>query len=201
MFLCGTGRPDGAICRGPCLVLVWAADGKVALLIASSQARTTTSSVFDADRLLQSSIPLFVLRKTLERRIGVVFRPDFCPQRGRGSDLRVCLWGAGANVGKRGGWWIVWRIGHPGGGACGAFWVGRSLWSLAYHLTGTRLSLCYSALGILRPNAEAPTVPSIGRYKRSGDGGDCVEVECSATELMNPHLRSEMWGTVSSHTQ
>jgi hypothetical protein len=35
--------------------------------------------------LLQSPIPLFVLRKTLERRIGVVFGPDFGhPQRGEG---------------------------------------------------------------------------------------------------------------------
>jgi hypothetical protein len=51
-----------------------AADGKVPLLIASSQARTTTSSVFDADTGLGASIPYFALRKTLEGRIGVGFR-------------------------------------------------------------------------------------------------------------------------------
>ena len=51
-----------------------AADGKVPLLIASSQARTTTSSVFDADTGLGASIPYFALRKTLEGRIGVDFR-------------------------------------------------------------------------------------------------------------------------------
>lgn len=49
------------------------ADGKIALLIASSQARTTTSSVFDADRLLQSPIPLFGLRKTPKSLIGADF--------------------------------------------------------------------------------------------------------------------------------
>jgi hypothetical protein len=117
-----------------------AADGKVPLLIASSQARTTTSSVFDADTVMGASIPLFVLRKTLEGRIGAGFTvftmplgdsyscgaaflnekaasaaltslPPcengfsgrmLTPPRGLGSDLRVCLRGAGANVGKGG---------------------------------------------------------------------------------------------------
>jgi hypothetical protein len=59
-----------AVCRGPSR----AADGKVPLLMASSQAGTTTSSVFDADTGLGASIPYFVLRKTLEGRIGADFR-------------------------------------------------------------------------------------------------------------------------------
>ena len=61
-----------------------------------------------------------MLRKTLKRRIGVVSGLiSDTPNGGGGSDLRVCLWGAGANVGKRG--WVVdcvedWAA-RVGGGA------------------------------------------------------------------------------------
>jgi hypothetical protein len=135
-FWVRNGPAGGLFAAGQCR----AADGKVALLIASSQARTTTSSVFDADTGWGASIPLFLLRKTLEGWIGVDFAPfsqcrvatpirteqlflteklrqqllqalPLCenglgrisePHGGWGSYLRVCLRGAGANVGKGG---------------------------------------------------------------------------------------------------
>jgi hypothetical protein len=98
-----------AVCHGLC----WAADGKVALLIASSQARTTTSSVFDADTGLGASIPLFVLRKTLEGRIGVGFRARIfgAPAGDGGVDSGYACGGL-VPMWERGvGLWMMRRIG------------------------------------------------------------------------------------------
>jgi hypothetical protein len=65
-FWCGTAGLKVAFAIG----LERAADGKVALLIASSQAGTTTSSVFDADRLPWSLMPYFALWETPEGASG-----------------------------------------------------------------------------------------------------------------------------------
>lgn len=99
----GSGGPLlGADCRGASP----AADGKVALLIASSQARTTTSSIRRADRVSW----LLLLGNSLWRTPDGPVGADLGPGRGsRGSPFRVCLAGAGANVGKGVGWWMVWR--------------------------------------------------------------------------------------------